>query len=340
MIERLVKENDVSIIMPLGDYSKEFLEMGCTLYDIGINRRGKKPFEEIKLYFELKKIIKKLAPNKVITYSIKPNIYGGIICKSLRIPYYVNITGLGSAFEHRMTAYIVTKLYRCALRKVNKVFFENKNNLIQFTKKRIITNNKCCLLNGAGVNLDEYKFEPLKDDRIISFVFVGRIMKEKGVDELFEASKKLKQKYKDKVNINVVGFCEDAYESILNEYTRTGVINYVGFKKDVRLHIYNSHCLVLPSYHEGMANTILEASACGRAIIASRIPGCMESVLDGKTGYLIEPRNESDLYDKMDHFILLSFYEKSIMGINARKHMEVMFDKNQIVTKTVEEIMR
>lgn len=336
LITELIKNNDVLLIMPVGEYTDEFIKLGCSVQDIKINRRGKNILEEIVLFIQLRKIIKTEKPDKVVTYSIKPNIYVGLICRLLNISYYANITGLGTAFEKKWTKYIVTLFYKISFKKISKVFFENESNLSVFKKSKIISEDRCILLNGAGVNLDEYKFKEMRfDSDKTVFIFIGRVMKEKGIDELIFAAKKIKSKYEDRVAINIVGFFEDEYEQIIKELNSKGIIQYLGFKKDVKPYLYEANCLILPSYHEGMANTILEASSCGRAVIASRIPGCQESVVDNMTGLLINPRDKIDLYEKMNEFILLQHEAKIKMGIEARLHIEAFFDRKKIIYDTL-----
>ena len=159
-------------------------------------------------------------------------------------------------------------------------------------------------------------------------------MKEKGVDELFEAARRIKKEYPEAV-FDIVGPMEDEYESVVRKLEEAGIIRYYGYQKDVRPFIARCHCFVLPSWHEGMANTLLEAGAMGRPLITSRIHGCMEAVVDGESGYLAEKGNEESLIQKFHNFFELERYEQENMGRKSREHIEQFFDKVEIVNDTI-----
>ncbi|MFQ6793997.1 MAG: glycosyltransferase family 4 protein [Thomasclavelia sp.] len=339
LISKLLEKNKVVLVMPFVGHEQDFKEMGCTCIPVEMKRRSINPFSDLKLLKDYKKILLEQKPDKVITYSIKPNIYSGILCRHYKIPYYANVQGLGSAFERKTLAKCVSVLYKRALKYAKKVFFENQSNANIFTDRNLINLNQACVLHGAGVNLNHYCFEELPDSNQIHYIFIGRIMKEKGIDEIFYAAKKMKEKYGDKVIFDFVGFFEDEYKEMVTDLSNKGIIKYHGFQEDVRPYLKMSHCLLLPSYHEGMANTILEASAMGRAVIASNIPGCKEGILDGKSGYLVKVKNENSLFEKIEEFYQLSFSQKQKMGITARKFMEKEFDKTSVVEATYKELM-
>ena len=164
-------------------------------------------------------------------------------------------------------------------------------------------------------------------------------MKEKGIDEILETARKMKEKYQNKVVFDLVGFFEDEYKDIVEQMNKEGIIVYHGFQQDVKPFLKEAHCLLLPSYHEGMANTILEASSMGRPVIVSNIPGCQEGVIDQESGYLVKVKDSQDLYEKVERFYHLSFEKKRQMGMNARKLMEEKFDKKKVVEITYKELM-
>lgn len=231
-------------------------------------------------------------------------------------------------------------LYRIALKKAKVVFFENSGNQDIFVENHIVKKNQACLLNGAGVNLEQYKFLPYpEDESIFKFLFIGRVMKEKGVDELFDAMKLLsKEGYHCKLNI--VGGCEENYQPIMEQYENEGWLKYSGYQDDVIPFIRKSHCFVLPSWHEGMANTNLECAASGRPIITSNISGCKEAVIEGVTGLLCKPMNSQNLYTTMKEMILMDVDNRKKMGLRGRKYMEKMFDKRKVVRKTLLELLK
>ena len=207
-----------------------------------------------------------------------------------------------------------------------------------FIKEHIIKIKQACLLHGAGVNLEQYYYQEYPTDtKETHFLFIGRVMKEKGIDELFKAVRKLRR---DGINcsLDVLGGCEENYENIIKCYEKEGWLRYHGYQEDVRPFIAKCHCFVLPSWHEGMANTNLESAATGRPIITSDIAGCKEAVINGKSGFLCKVKDSKDLYITMRKFLNLSYDEKKEMGLAGRRHMESVFDKKEVVRKTINKL--
>lgn len=339
LIEELLKDNEVFISLPNGEFVKPLVEQGCKFIDTKIDRRGINPIIDSKLLLTYNQIISRIKPDLVITYTIKPNIYGGLICRIKSIKYAVNITGLGTAFHHdNLLKKIVIRIYKIALKSVNIVFFENEENKSIFINCGIIKRDKAYKLNGAGVNLNDYPLSPYPtENREIRFLFIGRVMKEKGIDEFLEVAKRIKQK-NENVVFDVVGSKEEDYSIQLDELDKLGVINYYGHQKDVKPFIIKAHCFVLPSYHEGMANTLLECGAMGRPLITSNISGCKEAVMDGETGYLTNVKDANHLYVNIEKFINISNQEKKIMGLQSRRLIEKEFNRDKIVALTIEKL--
>lgn len=338
LIEELLKQHEVVISLPDGGFIKSLEEMGCKFIDTPVDRRGINPVTDFKLFNEYRRFLKQEKPDFVITYTIKPNVYGGFASRLFRIPYAVNITGLGTAFENGgMLKRIVTVMNKVACKKAKVVFFENEENRQIFIKERIVRESKTHRLNGAGVNLDKYQVTEYPKEEKIKFLFMGRVMAEKGVNELFEAMKKL---VADGINceLNVLGGYEEDYKAKIQECENEGWLHYHGYQKDVRPFIETCHCFVLPSWHEGMANTNLESAASGRPLITSNIPGCMEAVVDGVSGFLAERKNAEDLYRVMKKFVELPYEDRKAMGLAGRKHMEEVFDKKKVVEETIQKL--
>jgi galacturonosyltransferase len=220
------------------------------------------------------------------------------------------------------------------LKKAKVVFFENNANRKLFIDEKIVTEEKTVLLNGAGVNLEHYARKPYPRTEPVRFLFVGRVMKEKGVDELFSAMERLCEEGMN-CALDVLGGYEEDYEAVIRRYEEKGWLHYHGYQVDVRPFIEQAHCFVLPSYHEGMANTNLECAAMGRPVITSNIPGCREAVVDGKSGLLCDAKDADSLYHAMSRFLKLSAQERENMGLAGRQHMEEVFDKCRVVTETV-----
>ena len=339
LIEELLKEHEVVISLPYGDFVKPLEDIGCKFIDTQVDRRGINPIKDLKLFFTYQKILRQVKPDLVITYTIKPNVYGGFACRFLKIPYAVNITGLGTAFENGgMLKKIVTVMNKVGCKKAKVVFFENEGNRQIFIKEKIVKESQTFRLNGAGVNLEKYQAAPYPGGEKIKFLFMGRIMAEKGIDELFEAMQHL---VSDGINceLHLLGIYEENYQEKIDKYESDGWLHYHGYQKDVRPFIKESHCFVLPSWHEGMANTNLECAAMGRPVITSNIHGCMEAVEDGVTGLLCEKQNVDSLYQMMKKFCELPYDIREKMGLSGRKRMEKMFDKKTIVEKTKAKIL-
>ena len=218
------------------------------------------------------------------------------------------------------------------------MFFENEENAQFFLHKTIISAQQMKVLPGAGINLDEYPYVPMQDDGVCSFLFVGRIMKEKGVDEFFAAAKTIKAELGEKVAFDVVGFYEDAYKETVDQLVADSVINFHGFQTDVHPFYEAADCVVLPSYHEGMSNVLLEAAATGRALITSDIPGCREAVEDGVSGYLCPAKDANALYGAMQRVMELSVEQRSEMGCRGRERMERQFSKTAVVAETIKHL--
>ena len=347
LIQELVKQgHTVRAIVPKLDDKNEIKEennlkrLHCGLKRIPMERRGMNPVHDAKLMFAYYKTVKKMKTDLVLTYTIKPNIYGGFVCRLLKVPYAVNITGLGTAFQgNGLLRHLVTAMYKVALKKAKVVFFENAENRDVIVEARIIPKEKTHVLAGAGVDLEHFKYAPYpKDSEITRFLFVGRVMQEKGIDELFQAMQRL-NKGGYKCVLDVLGGFEENYFEKIRKYEKEGWLYYLGYQEDVRPFIEKCHCFVLPSWHEGMANTNLEAAATGRPVITSNIHGCLEAVEDGVTGYLAEKKNANALYQVMKKMCELSAEKKERMGMVGRKHMEDQFDKCAIVEETLKWLM-
>lgn len=349
LIQKLMDEgNEISVSLPQGELIKNLQQMGCRFLETPVDRRGINPVTDLKLFCRYLRILRVQKPDLVITYTIKPNIYGGLACRFTRVPYCINITGLGTAFQKEgILKKMVTLLYCMACKKARVVFFENAGNLQTFRENRIIRKEQACLLNGAGINLEEYPFAeyPPEDppeylpespkQPAVRFLFVGRVMKEKGVEELFQATEAL-QKKGIPVELDVVGPYEDDYKQKVEELVERKVIRFHDYQEDVKPFIANCHCFVLPSWHEGMANTLLECASMGRPLITSRVHGCMEAVEENKNGLLVNAEDSDDLQKKMELFVKIDYNKKKQMGLESRRIAEEKFDKRVVVEKTVE----
>lgn len=334
LILKLLESYDVSLLCPLEPADKkrfkEFKEKGCKLIETSFTRRSTNPLSELKLQRLYRKILGKHRPDLVMTYTIKCNIYAGMACRKLHIPYMVNITGLGTAFEKDGILKTVSiTLYKNALKDCNTIFFQNMQNQKIMEGYGLVRNN-ARQVAGSGINIQHFKLLPYPSEETTGFIFIARIMKAKGADEFLEAARLMKNKYPDS-SFTVLGFCEEDYTEKLRSYEDQGIISYEGWQEDSLPFMEKAMALVLPSYHEGLSNVCLEAASCGRAVIASDISGCRETLTDGKTGYLVKKESVSDLFEKMEKFYLLPYEDKKKMGLAGREKVSKEFDREKVV---------
>ena len=339
LVERLIKEkHEIIISVPKGQRTDDLIKMGCIHIDTKLESRGTNPVKDLWLIRHYRKLLKEFKPDVVLTYTIKPNVYGGMVCSACRIPYIANVTGLGTTIENGgILSKISMGLYKIGLKNANCVFFQNSENQKKFIEKKVIS-GKSKLIPGSGVNLDMYCYETYpSEDTDIRFLFVGRIMRDKGIEELLAAINEIHQNHKN-VILDIVGFCDENYEESLSEAEKSGAIKNHGIQSDVRPYYKMCHCTVLPSYHEGLANVMLESSASGRPVITTRVPGCKETFDEGTTGFGCEARDKNSLRDALDKFLSLSWADRMEMGVAARKKMEREFDRKIVIREYLSEI--
>lgn len=339
LVERLLAEGyGVFISSPWGERINELISMGCQYVEANIERHGTNPLNELKLLLYYRKIIRRIKPDVVLTYTIKPNIYGGIACQCYHVPYIVNITGLGVAVEKESWIQkIVIMMYKIALKNVSCLFLQNTENQQFFIDKNIAV-GKHRLIPGSGVNLEHFRLLEYPSDETIEFAFISRIMKEKGIEQYLEAAEYIKNKYPN-TRFHVCGFCEEGYEEKLVALQEKSIILYHGMVKDVRTILAFCHCIIHPTYYpEGMSNVLLESIACGRPIITTNRSGCREIIDDEVNGYLIKQQNTQDLIDQIERFLHLDYKEKHEMGLHGRLKAEKEFNRQIITESYLEEI--
>lgn len=336
LLETLIQKGyDVVISLPEGEYIPKLKEIGCTYIRSVMERRGKNPFKDLKLLYFYRQLIKNEKPDIVLTYTIKPNIYGGFACRWQKVPYMVNITGLGMALENPGVLQRLTIiLYKAALKRTSVTFFQNEKNRQFFVEHKIKCGNSI-LLPGSGVNLNQHLFETYPEDGTIRILFIGRVMEAKGVGELLEAARKIK---KENVEFQIVGPYEENYAEIIEQNEKDGNIQYFGQQDDVHAFIKKAHAVIMPSHFEGMSNVLLEAASTGRPVLASAIPGCMETFDEGISGFSFKVKDVEDMKRIIERFLSLPYEEKKAMGIRGREKMEREFDRNIIIGKYLEQI--
>lgn len=339
LIKRLISLNmNVSVVAPHGGEEQELQRIGVKFIDTAVDNRGTNIVHDICLLWNLIAIIRREKPDVVLTFYTKTNIYGGLACRITATPYIVNITGLGSALSGKgLLQRVMIKLYHQAVKAANMVFFQNQPNQ-KFFEENKITVRKSSLLPGSGVCLDRFKPLEYPTTHDVTFIFISRILKEKGIEEFVEAAKIILQKYPS-TKFQVIGPANEEYLDYLNSAQKQGIINYYCKQFDIQPFIRQSNCTVFPSYYaEGMANVLLESAACARPIITTALPGCGETVDDNVSGYIVKERDSVDLASKLEKFILLSDNKKKMMGIMGRKKMEKEFDREIVIDAYVSEI--
>lgn len=338
LIKRLVEAgNEVYLSLPDSEENTYFSDLGCKIVKTEIDRRGVNPVKDLKLISFYKKMIPQIDPDIIFSYTIKPNIYGTIASNG-KYKQVCNVTGTGATFLEKSAVSEICKfLYRISVKKCYKVFFQNTGDRDFFVKNKMVADNHE-MLPGSGCNLEEHPFVPMPDDETIRFIFIGRVMRLKGIDQYLGAAKLIKGKYPN-TEFLIAGWNEEEeYKATVDEYQKDGTVNYIGFRKDISDWIAKCHCTVLPSHGgEGVPNVLLESAATGRACIASKINGSTDVVEDGVTGYLFETGDEKDLAAKMEKFILLSKEEKLKMGTAGRAKIEKEFNREIVIQKYVQE---
>jgi Glycosyltransferase len=328
---------DVTISAPYDEYTEQIITSGFHYIKTEMDSRGSNPIRDFKLLLFYIRLIIDERPDLVLTYTIKPNVYGGIASRICRRPQFANITGLSDAIHKpgKMRT-ITTWLYRLGLRKTKIVFFQNVGDK-DYCISNKIGNNKYILLPGSGVNLTEFYFSKYLTEGSTKFLFIGRLKKDKGIEEFLEMIQVIKKRHPE-VEFHILGDYNQNYAELVEQLIANKTLLYHGKTKDVRPFILNCHCLILPSYHEGMSNVLLESCAMGRPIITTNVHGCMEAVDNGINGYCVNVRDSKSLIDGVERFVNLPYPEKVNMGLKARLKVEKEFDRNIISNIYIDEI--
>ena len=339
LLEALRKEHEVFFCVPDGEYVERIKALGCQYVSCDLlDRHGTNPLKELQLLRYYQKLLRDIRPEVVLTFTIKPNVYGGMACAKADVPYISVVTGLGTAIQNGgILRRISLALYQNGLRKAQVVFFENKSDE-RFIREHQIFRGVCKTVSGAGVNLIQHNYElyPAEDSKLV-FLTIGRIMRDKGTDELLAAARRIKEKYAD-VTFRLLGDYDGEYNEKIDAAVKEGIIEYLGQRDDVHSFIKNSHATIHPSYHEGMSNVLLESAATGRPVLASNVPGCREAFDEGVSGIGFEPKNVDDLVRAIEEFIALPWEQKAAMGRAGREKMEREFDRQIVVEAYMREI--
>lgn len=324
---------DVTIALPDDERNHTIVGAGGTLVSLPLSRFSTNPFVDLRTMAYIRRLIRQVRPAIVLTYTAKPNIYGGLACRLTGTPYVCNVTGLGVNFSKgNLISRIMLMLQKAALKSADTVFFQNSSNKGLFEAKGVVSGNGR-LLPGSGVNLEANPYEAYPDHQIVRFIVLGRIRQDKGCDELFDVIRRL---HDDGLpaEFHIVGWYEDdRYVDIVEKMRDAYGVRFYGYMlhDDVHRLVADCDCLIQPSHHEGMSNVILEAAATGRPCIVSDIPGCREAVDDEITGYCFAVRDADSLYRRAVQMIRLPPGARRDMGRKAREKMTREFDREIVV---------
>lgn len=345
MKKLLEKGYDVYVISPYDRFSEDICKIGCKHIDINISSRGVNVISDIRLLYNLYKLYKKISPDLIFHYTIKPNIYGSFAARMLGLKTISVIPGLGSPFIYiNLLTIVVSILYKASLNIPVQVWFVNFDDRDEFVRRKLVNEKKTKVINGEGVNLDIFKpFETNKKSKKFVFLLIARIFKDKGVYEYAEAAKIIKKKRED-VEFQILGSLNINDPSSIkigevNSWVNDGVFTYLGEASDVRKFIAKSNCVVLPSYREGKGMTLVEGASMMKPLIATNVPGCKDVVDDGINGLLCKVMNSSDLSDKMEMMMNFSEKERRMMGKAGREKMMKEFDEKMIIKQYIETIV-
>ncbi len=326
-------------IAPFDDYSEKLEALGFEYYNIEINNKGTNPLEDIKLVGAFYRLYKDVKPDVLLHYTIKPNIYGTMAARLAGVPVVSNISGLGTVFlDHGFSSKVARLLYKLALRIPVKVFFQNAEDRALFIDLKLVAEAKTGLLPGSGIDTSRYLpvlAEPAASP--FSFLFIARLVKDKGLVEFVEAARLLKAKYPEVV-FNVLGAFYPGNPTAVSEqdmaaWEREGVIQYLGVSNEVPLLIAQADCVVLPSYREGLSRVLLEAASMARPMVTTNVPGCRDVVEDGVNGFLCRVRDAGDLALQMEKMIGLEPDERVEMGRRGREKVVEEFDEGIVIEK-------
>ncbi len=325
-------------IAPFDNYSIKLEELGCEYHHLEIDSKSKNPLYDIALLYRMRQVLKKAQPDILLNFTIKPNVYGSLAAQSLGIKCINNVAGMGTLFTDGFFSRTILKtLFRVSQLKVHTVFFQNPDDLRELTQTHIINKNKSHLLPGSGVNLKEFPYTPLSNKKELVFLLIARMIHPKGIIELVNAGKILQQKGYHNFKIQLLGELgvnnpSAISHSEMDQLRKNDFVEYLGKTDNVKAVIQDCSVVVLPSYYrEGTPKSLLEALAIGRPIITTNMPGCKETVIDNKNGYICIPKSAEELALRMEEFISLDFNQKLEMGRQSRKIAEQKYDEQIVI---------
>lgn len=341
LLSRLIDDGyQLTIIAPHDEFSDKLREMGCSVVDLPMAPKGTNPLQDLKLIYTLYRIYQQIAPDFIIHYTIKPNIYGSLAAKLADIPALAITTGLGYTFlNDNLVAKVARGLYKLAFRLPKEVWFLNEDDRQVFLQHQLVSQDKAVLLHGEGVDLSHFVPQaipvPDRADGKVRFLLIARMLWDKGVGEYVEAARIVRQQYPQAI-FQLIGACGVANPSVIEreqivKWEQAGLVEYLGTTPDVRPVIANADCVVLPSYREGIPRTMIEAAAMAKPIIVTDVPGCRDVVLPGHTGLLCPVKDAHALANCCEQLITMTVEQRSLMGSAGRAFMGQKFDERLVI---------
>lgn len=327
-------------VIAVGDEGEEewvpkFREYDIEYYSAPMVRNGLNPFEDLVTFRALYKLLKEIRPDKVFLNQAKAVVYGGIATRMLKMETYSLVSGIGTGFrdeslKFKIIRQIMKFQYKLALAQNESVIFHNKDDKDIFVKWKLVKTERCSVVYGSGVNMEQFSYTPIKTPEKTVFLLVARILRCKGVEEYLEACKKIKEDFAN-VECMLVGPFDTnpsaLSEADLEPYRQ--YVDYYGEQADVRPFLKKCTVFILPSYYEGLPKSVLEAMSVGRAIITTDAPGNRDVVEDGENGFLVPIKDVDQLYKKMRYMVEHPEIQ-SEMGKKSRYYVEEKFDVNKV----------
>jgi glycosyltransferase involved in cell wall biosynthesis len=349
LIQKLMRQGyKVVVIAPKDEFTSKLIALGVEYRDVKIQNYGTNPFSELGLIYRLYQLYKEIQPDLIFHYTIKPNIYGSFAAKLCGIPSFIITTGLGHLFEFKnmVVRWVTLFLYKIACKLSEETWFLNTNDMDIFTYKGIVKKEKARVIKSEGINVQWFKpYSDKVESGVTTFLFAGRLLKEKGIVEYVNAAKIVRKKYPNTV-FNILGFIDESnpnsipYQELL-EWHKKKIVHYLGDTVDVRPHLQKADCLVFPSYYrEGVSRILMESASMETPIITTDNVGCRDVVEHGSTGFICTPKDVSNLCEAIVQFIEMEQDDRALMGKLGRRKMVKEYDERNIIKVYLDTIGR
>ena len=339
LVRALISEgHEVHSIAPKDEFTPLLRDAGCTHHDVKMDSRGANPVKDAALIAELYFIYRRVKPDIILHYTIKPNVYGTLAAAMLRIPVINNVCGLGTVFlKDNLVSAIAILLYRISFRFASKVFFQNQEDLNLFVNRRMVRADAVDLVPGSGIDLQKFRPVPFRRNKTFTFLLISRLISDKGIFDFIAAVKDLQKEGFD-ARFQILGPMDPEHKrgikvQVIRQWIENNVVEYLGTTVDVRKHIEDADCIVLPSYREGTPRTLLEAASSAKPIITTNVPGCNHVVVDHYNGLLCRMKDSKDLAVKMREMAACGDERLAKFGLNGRLKMEAEYDENLVINK-------